>query len=92
MTSSSAQTLWLETAFRPASRARGSGRCWMRLALPTSTWTSGNFEIGGLVESSLALNWEAFQTLPRVKVFADMHCVTRWSRLGNLWEGVSLQK
>ena len=47
------------------------------------------FEIGGLVESSLALNWEEFQKLPRVKVFADMHCVTRWSRLGNLWEGVS---
>jgi DMSO/TMAO reductase YedYZ molybdopterin-dependent catalytic subunit len=21
-------------------------------------------------------------------VFADFHCVTRWSRLGNLWEGV----
>jgi hypothetical protein len=47
------------------------------------------FEIGGLVESSLALNWEEFQKLRRVKVFADMHCVTRWSRLGNLWEGVS---
>ena len=47
------------------------------------------FEIGGLVESSLALNWEEFQKLPRVKVFADMHCVTRWSRLGNLWEGIS---
>jgi len=27
--------------------------------------------------------------LPHVKVFADFHCVTRWSRLGNLWEGVS---
>jgi DMSO/TMAO reductase YedYZ molybdopterin-dependent catalytic subunit len=30
-----------------------------------------------------------FSALPRVKVFADFHCVTRWSRLGNLWEGVS---
>ncbi|MCA9099162.1 MAG: molybdopterin-dependent oxidoreductase, partial [Planctomycetaceae bacterium] len=28
--------------------------------------------------------------LPRVKVFADFHCVTQWSRLGNLWEGVSV--
>jgi DMSO/TMAO reductase YedYZ molybdopterin-dependent catalytic subunit len=27
-----------------------------------------------------------------VKVFADFHCVTRWSRLGNLWEGVSLRE
>jgi DMSO/TMAO reductase YedYZ molybdopterin-dependent catalytic subunit len=27
-----------------------------------------------------------------VKVFADFHCVTRWSRLGNLWEGVSTRE
>jgi DMSO/TMAO reductase YedYZ molybdopterin-dependent catalytic subunit len=26
-----------------------------------------------------------------VKIFADFHCVTRWSRLGNLWEGVSVR-
>ena len=32
---------------------------------------------------------EAVQAEPRVKVFADFHCVTQWSRLGNLWEGVS---
>jgi DNA invertase Pin-like site-specific DNA recombinase len=24
--------------------------------------------------------------------FVDMHCVTRWSRLGNLWEGVSTRE
>ena len=46
------------------------------------------FRIGGLVESRLEWNWEEFQVLPRVKVFADFHCVTRWSRLGNVWEGV----
>jgi DMSO/TMAO reductase YedYZ molybdopterin-dependent catalytic subunit len=34
-------------------------------------------------------NWDEFQKLPRAKVFSDFHCVTRWSRLGNLWEGVS---
>jgi len=26
--------------------------------------------------------------LPRAKVFADFHCVTHWSMLGNFWEGV----
>ena len=45
--------------------------------------------IRGLVNSPLRFNWAQFQALPRVKVFADFHCVTRWSRLGNLWEGVS---
>lgn len=46
-------------------------------------------KIFGLVENEVTLNREQFAELPRVKVFADFHCVTRWSRLGNLWEGVS---
>lgn len=53
------------------------------------TW---KLEIGGLVENPLTFNWQEFQQLPRTKVFADFHCVTRWSRLGNLWEGVSGQE
>jgi DMSO/TMAO reductase YedYZ molybdopterin-dependent catalytic subunit len=50
---------------------------------------SWQLQVFGLVERSLQFNWEEFQRLPRVKVFGDFHCVTRWSRLGNLWEGVS---
>jgi DMSO/TMAO reductase YedYZ molybdopterin-dependent catalytic subunit len=46
--------------------------------------------IGGQVNAPVAFTWEEFNALPRVKVFADFHCVTRWSRLGNLWEGVSV--
>jgi DMSO/TMAO reductase YedYZ molybdopterin-dependent catalytic subunit len=46
-------------------------------------------EILGLVESPLSFSLEEFQQLPRVRVFSDFHCVTQWSRLGNLWEGVS---
>ncbi|QDU37321.1 Sulfoxide reductase catalytic subunit YedY precursor [Maioricimonas rarisocia] len=46
-------------------------------------------EITGLVERPLRFNWDEFRQLPRVKVFSDFHCVTRWSRLGNLWEGVA---
>ena len=37
----------------------------------------------------LVLDRAAFAALPRVTVFADFHCVTRWSRLGCVWEGVS---
>jgi DMSO/TMAO reductase YedYZ molybdopterin-dependent catalytic subunit len=40
----------------------------------------------------VAWDWQEFLGLPRVKVFADFHCVTRWSRLGNLWEGVSTRE
>jgi DMSO/TMAO reductase YedYZ molybdopterin-dependent catalytic subunit len=46
-------------------------------------------EIFGLVDRPSTLTLDEFRQLPRVKVFADFHCVTRWSRLGNLWEGVS---
>jgi DMSO/TMAO reductase YedYZ molybdopterin-dependent catalytic subunit len=50
------------------------------------------FHLGGLVARPVDWNWEQFQALPRVRVFSDFHCVTRWSRLGNLWEGVSTRE
>jgi DMSO/TMAO reductase YedYZ molybdopterin-dependent catalytic subunit len=49
-------------------------------------------QVFGLVERPLVLSLAEFQALPRVKVFADFHCVTRWSRLGNLWQGVATRE
>jgi DMSO/TMAO reductase YedYZ molybdopterin-dependent catalytic subunit len=46
----------------------------------------------GEVERELSFSLEEFKALPRVKVFGDFHCVTQWSRLGNLWEGVSTRE
>ncbi len=46
----------------------------------------------GLVAKPVEWRWEEFEKLPRIKVFADFHCVTRWSRLGNTWEGVSTRE
>lgn len=48
--------------------------------------------VGGLVENEFELTWEQFRALQRVKVLADFHCVTTWSRLANLWEGVSVRE
>jgi len=42
----------------------------------------------GEVEQKRRFTWAEFSALPRVRVFADMHCVTTWSKLDNLWEGV----
>jgi DMSO/TMAO reductase YedYZ molybdopterin-dependent catalytic subunit len=50
------------------------------------------FSIRGKVVRPAEWNWEEFHRLPRVKVFSDFHSVTRWSRLGNLWEGVSTRE
>ncbi len=35
-------------------------------------------------------DWKAFRALPSEIVTVDLHCVTRWSKLGTTWEGVSL--
>jgi DMSO/TMAO reductase YedYZ molybdopterin-dependent catalytic subunit len=54
--------------------------------IQTADWT---FKIMGLVEKECTLTYEEFTALPQVEVFSDIHCVTTWSRLNNLWEGVS---
>jgi DMSO/TMAO reductase YedYZ molybdopterin-dependent catalytic subunit len=59
---------------------------------PQVTVDKWRLQIFGLVERPLLLTLQEFQALPRVKVFADFHCVTKWSRLGNLWEGVSTRE
>ncbi|MBZ5579063.1 MAG: sulfite oxidase-like oxidoreductase [Acidobacteriia bacterium] len=53
------------------------------------TW---RFRVEGREGQAIAWNWKEFGQLPRIRVFADFHCVTRWSRLGNLWEGVSTRE
>jgi DMSO/TMAO reductase YedYZ molybdopterin-dependent catalytic subunit len=54
--------------------------------LDMSKW---RFSISGLVNQPASWSWAEFLEFPRVKVFSDFHCVTHWSRLDNLWEGVS---
>jgi DMSO/TMAO reductase YedYZ molybdopterin-dependent catalytic subunit len=48
-----------------------------------------SFHIWGYVNQSWECTYDEFLSLPRVQVQADMHCVTRWSKLDNHWEGVS---
>jgi DMSO/TMAO reductase YedYZ molybdopterin-dependent catalytic subunit len=35
-------------------------------------------------------DWKSFRELPTESPTVDLHCVTRWSKLGTTWEGVSL--
>jgi len=58
-------------------------------AVDLANW---RLRIGGLVEKPMEWDWRAFQLLPRSRVFSDFHCVTRWSRLGNLWEGITTRE
>jgi DMSO/TMAO reductase YedYZ molybdopterin-dependent catalytic subunit len=47
------------------------------------------FKISGMVEREKTLDFKEFISLPMVKVISDVHCVTGWSKIDNLWEGVS---
>jgi DMSO/TMAO reductase YedYZ molybdopterin-dependent catalytic subunit len=51
-----------------------------------------SFEVEGLVERPLKWSLDEFMQLPAVRVYADFHCVTRWSRLDNIWSGVSTRE
>lgn len=52
------------------------------------TW---NLRIFGLVNQEQVLTWEQFSTLKSSRTENDIHCVTGWSKLDNVWEGVSVQ-
>jgi DMSO/TMAO reductase YedYZ molybdopterin-dependent catalytic subunit len=34
--------------------------------------------------------WEEFQSLPQTEITVDIHCVTKWSKLGTKWKGVTI--
>ena len=53
------------------------------------TWT---LRIHGEVGAEKSFSWKEFQSLPRVEVQADFHCVTRFSTLDNRWGGVSTRE
>ena len=53
-----------------------------------ATW---DFKVWGEVENPVEFDWAEFKALPRKKVHADIHCVTRWSRLDADFEGVAIQ-
>ncbi|MGH9548756.1 MAG: molybdopterin-dependent oxidoreductase, partial [Terriglobales bacterium] len=53
------------------------------------TW---DFRITGLVDSPLQLSWKEFNGLPKIQRTSDFHCVTRWSRFDNHWDGVAFRE
>jgi len=48
------------------------------------------FTIQDGTEALRRWDWKAFRNLPIEKITVDLHCVTRWSKLGTFWEGASL--
>jgi DMSO/TMAO reductase YedYZ molybdopterin-dependent catalytic subunit len=51
-----------------------------------------DLQLIGLVDEPVRFTWDEFRALPSIRVLADMHCVTTWSMLDNVWEGVSVRE
>ena len=54
---------------------------------PLDRW---DFSIEGEVEEPRRWTWEEFRALPTEDITADIHCVTKWSKLDTSWQGVSV--
>jgi DMSO/TMAO reductase YedYZ molybdopterin-dependent catalytic subunit len=49
-----------------------------------------DLKIFGLVEQEAIISHDEFMKLPRREFANDIHCVTTWSKLDNVWEGVAV--
>jgi DMSO/TMAO reductase YedYZ molybdopterin-dependent catalytic subunit len=54
---------------------------------PLAEWT---FSIEGEIDTPRRWTWEEFRALPTEVITRDIHCVTKWSKLDTVWEGVSV--
>jgi len=54
---------------------------------PLDRW---DFVIKGEVAAPRRWTWQEFRALPSERITTDIHCVTRWSKLDTVWEGVAL--
>jgi DMSO/TMAO reductase YedYZ molybdopterin-dependent catalytic subunit len=48
------------------------------------------FSVVGELDQPRSWIWEAFRALPQETITRDIHCVTKWSKLGTSWTGVSV--
>src|ERR687897_1239998 len=54
---------------------------------PLAQW---DFAITGAVSPSRRWTWDEFRGLPSERFTVDIHCVTKWSKLDTVWEGVAI--
>src|SRR5687768_4145957 len=57
---------------------------------PRTSLTTWDFTIRDADGRSARWSWDDFQALPRDTPVVDIHCVTKWSKFGTKWEGVSV--
>jgi DMSO/TMAO reductase YedYZ molybdopterin-dependent catalytic subunit len=55
--------------------------------IETADWS---FTIKTELGATHSWNWDQLHALPIENIHTDIHCVTRWSKFGTTWRGVSL--
>lgn len=60
-------------------------------AVPTVDPATWELRVWGMCDNPFTLDWDAFNALPKVDLFCDIHCVTHWSRLNNRFTGVAIK-
>lgn len=61
-------------------------------SVPNTDLAKWDFRVFGEVDAPFTLTWDQFKTLPRKTVETDIHCVTRWTKLDTVWQGVAIQE
>jgi DMSO/TMAO reductase YedYZ molybdopterin-dependent catalytic subunit len=61
-------------------------------AVPRIDLETWEFRVWGEVEDEVTFSWEEFMALRKTTLTADAHCVTGWSKLENVWEGVAFRE
>ncbi len=56
---------------------------------PRTALNDWDFQIRGAVDEPVSWTWEEYASLPTETVEVDIHCVTKWSKLDTVWQGVS---
>src|SRR6266404_8109092 len=57
---------------------------------PHTSLATWGFTVRGPGAPVARWTWDEFQALPHETVTTDIHCVTKWSKLDTVWEGVSV--
>ncbi|MEA2514588.1 MAG: hypothetical protein QOJ59_4075 [Thermomicrobiales bacterium] len=57
---------------------------------PRTRLDQWDLRVVGEVDPPRRWTWEELLALPRESFTVDIHCVTKWSKLDTVWEGVSL--
>jgi len=57
---------------------------------PRTSLSAWDFTIRDPGGRSARWSWDELQALPRETPTVDIHCVTKWSKFGTRWEGVSV--